>query len=257
MNAQVKAIVVSGYGFNADAELAEAFRLAGALPERVHLADLLAEPGRLDGAGLLGFPGGFSFGDHLGSGQLVALLCRRSLRPALESFVARGGLAIGICNGFQSLARMGMLPNRAGSWEREASLVANASGRFVDTWVKVRFEPGCRSPWTRGLPDRMLPVRHGEGRFVMRAPAPRKPNPLDELEAEGLVALRYDPAEDPNGSERRIAGVCDPTGRVLGLMPHPEAFLFRENHPLRRRGSADRPGLDLFENGVAAARAAT
>ncbi len=253
----VKAIVVSGYGFNADAELAEAFRLAGARPERIHLADLLAEPAPLDAAGILAFPGGFSFGDHLGSGQLVALLCRRSLRGRLEAFVARGGLVIGICNGFQSLTRMGMLPNRAGSWTREASLVHNASGRFVDTWVKVHFESGCRSPWVRGLPDRLLPVRHGEGRFVTRAPATkREPSLLKAIEAEGLVALRYDPADDPNGSENLIAGICDPSGRVLGLMPHPEAFLVRENHPLRRRGSPDRPGLDLFENGVAAARAA-
>jgi len=252
----IRAIVVVGYGFNADAELAEAFRLAGARTERTHLVDLLADPSRVDGAGILAFPGGFSYGDHLGSGQLVALLCRRSLRERLESFVARGGLVIGICNGFQVLTRMGMLPNRAGTWEREASLVHNESGRFVDAWVKVHFEPGCRSPWVRGLPDRMLPVRHGEGRFVVSDPGPRKPSLLDALEAEGLVALRYDPADDPNGSERRIAGVCDPTGRVLGLMPHPEAFLVRENHPLRRHGSPDRPGLDLFENGVAAARAA-
>jgi phosphoribosylformylglycinamidine synthase len=253
---EIRAIVLAGYGFNADAELAEAFRLAGARPERTHLSDLLAEPNRLDGAGILAFPGGFSFGDHLGSGQLVALLCRRSLRARLEGFVARGGLVIGICNGFQVLTRMGMLPNKAGAWEREASLVHNESGRFIDTWVKVHFEPGCRSPWVRGLSDRMLPVRHGEGRFVVRDPGPRKASPLDALEAEHLVALRYDPADDPNGSDRHIAGVCDPTGRVLGLMPHPEAFLVRENHPLRRRGSPDRPGLDLFENGVAAARAA-
>jgi phosphoribosylformylglycinamidine (FGAM) synthase-like amidotransferase family enzyme len=252
----VTAIVVTGFGFNADAELAEAFRLAGARPVRTHLADLLADPGKLDGAGILAFPGGFSFGDHLGSGQLVALLCRRSLREKLESFVARGGLVIGICNGFQALTRMGMLPNRAGSWEREASLVRNASGRFRDAWVKVHFEANCRSPWTRGLPDRMLPVRHGEGRFVTKAALPRKPGILDAIEAERLVALRYDPADDPNGSENHIAGVCDPSGRVIGFMPHPEAFLFRENHPLRLRGCADRPGLDLFENGVAAARAA-
>lgn len=252
---EVKALVLSGYGFNADAELAEAFRLAGARSERMHLADLLAQPDRLDEAAILAFPGGFSFGDHLGSGQLVALLCRRSLRQKLEAFVGRGGLVIGICNGFQVLTKIGMLPNRSGSWEREASLVHNESGRFVDTWVRVHFEPECRSPWVRGLPDRMLPVRHGEGRFVARNPGPRKPSALDALEAEGLVALRYDAEDDPNGSERHIAGVCDPSGRVLGLMPHPEAFLVRENHPLRRRGSPDRPGLDLFENGVAAARA--
>jgi phosphoribosylformylglycinamidine synthase len=253
------AIVLGGYGFNADAELAEAFRLAGARPERLHLADLLAEPERLLRARILAFPGGFSFGDHLGSGQVVALLCRRGLRKAIGRFVADGGLVIGICNGFQALTKMGVLPDRDGDWGREVSLVHNASGLFIDDWCPVRFEESSRCLWTRGLPARMLPVRHGEGRFVGRDEAV-----LDALEAEGLVALRYAAADggeldhrgrpaNPNGSRRSIAGICDPSGRVLGLMPHPEAFLLPENHPFRRRGG-ESPGLDLFERGVAAAR---
>ncbi|HET7838525.1 MAG TPA: phosphoribosylformylglycinamidine synthase subunit PurQ [Rectinemataceae bacterium] len=252
----VKAIVIAGFGFNADAELARAFALAGAEVERVHLSDILAEPERLRSARILAFPGGFSFGDHLGSGQVVSMLCRRRLRPALLRFVEEGGLVIGVCNGFQSLLRMGMLPNRdaadgGGTWAKEASLVHNESGRFVDAWVRVEFEPASRCAWTKGLAGRALPVRHGEGRFLAADAAT-----LGAIEAEGLVALRYDPAENPNGSEHHIAGICDPTGRVLGLMPHPEAFLIPENHPMRRRGSRDRPGIELFENGVKAARAA-
>lgn len=246
-----KAIVLSGYGFNADAELAEALRLAGAKPERLHVADLVADPTRLEGARIVAFPGGFSFGDHLGSGQVVALLCRRTLRPALERFIADGGLAIGVCNGFQALARMGILPNRDGQWGREASLIQNESGRFVDGWYPVAFEEGSRCLWTKGLGERLLPVRHGEGRFVARDEAA-----LDAFEAEGLVAVRYR-GEGPNGSERGIAGICDPSGRVLGLMPHPEAFLIKENHPGRRRGSRDLPGVELFEKGVRAARDAS
>jgi phosphoribosylformylglycinamidine (FGAM) synthase-like amidotransferase family enzyme len=242
-----KAIILGGYGFNADAELAEAFSLAGARSERLHLADLVADPGRLEGAGILAFPGGFSFGDHLGSGQVVALLCRRTLRAALERFIAAGGLVIGICNGFQALVRMGILPNRDGLWGREASLIQNESGRFVDGWFPVAFEEGSRCLWTKGLAGRLLPVRHGEGRFIARDEAA-----LDSLEREGLVAARY-AGEGPNGSERGIAGICDPSGRVFGLMPHPEAFLVRENHPDRRRSSRDEPGIDLFENGVRAA----
>ncbi len=251
---EVRAIVVSGYGFNADAELAEAFRLAGAVVERVHLSELLASPQRLESARILAFPGGFSFGDHLGSGQVVALLCRRRLRPALKRFAEDGGLVIGVCNGFQALLRMGMLPNRdsglgGGTWTIEASLVHNASGRFIDDWVEVEFEAGSRCVWTRGLSSRSLPVRHGEGRFMTRDEAS-----LDSMEAEGLIALRYAKGDNPNGSERDVAGICDPTGRVLGLMPHPEAFLIRENHPQRRRGNRDRPGIELFEKGVGVAR---
>lgn len=246
-----RAIVLGGYGFNADAELVEAFSRAGARPERLHVADLAADPGLLAGARILAFPGGFSFGDHLGSGQVLALLCRRTLRPALERFVADGGLVIGICNGFQALVRMGILPNRGGTWEREASLIRNEGGRFVDRWVPVSFEGRSRCVWTRGLEERLLPVRHGEGRFVARDEAC-----LDELEREGLVAARYS-RENPNGSERGIAGICDPSGRVLGLMPHPEQFLGLEIHPGRRRATRDEPGVQLLAGGVAAARDAS
>ncbi|MBL8965435.1 MAG: phosphoribosylformylglycinamidine synthase subunit PurQ [Spirochaetaceae bacterium] len=275
-----KAIVVAGNGINADAELAEALRAAGAAPERIHVSELVADPERLLGARIVGFPGGFSYGDHLGSGQVLALLVRRSLKAALERFVAEGGFVIGICNGFQALARMGMLPNRAAlagsapnprssaaaplpaaAWEREVALIHNAGGRFVDDWAPVRFEAESRCVWTKGLAPRLLPIRHGEGRFVAKDAAT-----LASLEAEGLVALRYGleggtpppgapPCPgNPNGSEADIAGICDPTGRVLGLMPHPEAFLVAENHPGRRRGRRDPTGLDLFENGVRAAR---
>jgi phosphoribosylformylglycinamidine synthase len=142
---------------------------------------------------------------------------------------------------------MGILPNRDGLWGREASLIQNESGRFVDGWFPVAFEEGSRCLWTKGLAGRLLPVRHGEGRFIARDEAA-----LDSLEREGLVAARY-AGEGPNGSERGIAGICDPSGRVFGLMPHPEAFLVLENHPDRRRSSRDEPGIDLFENGVRAA----
>ncbi len=245
-----KAIVLSGYGINADVELAEAFRLAGAKVEMLHVADLVADPERLLGGRILAFPGGFSFGDHLGSGQVLALLFRRTLRAALERFIAEGGLVLGVCNGFQSLVKMGMLPNRAGSWEREVTLIHNESGRFIDGWFPVRFEAGCRCVWTRDLDPRAFPVRHGEGRFLAR-----DASTLEALEAERLVAVRY--LQNPNGSAGDIAGICDPTGRILGLMPHPEAFLVKENHPDRRRAFSDEPGLALFENGVRAARDAT
>jgi len=245
---EVTALVLGGYGINADAELAEAFARAGARPRRLHVADLAADPGLLAGARILAFPGGFSYGDHLGSGQVLALLCRDRLRAALVRFVADGGLVIGICNGFQVLVRMGMLPNRDGAWGREVSLIRNESGRFVDGWFPLAFDERSRCVWTRGLAGRDFPVRHGEGRFVAR-----DDSVLDALEAEGLVAARY-VGRGPNGSARGIAGICDPSGRVFGLMPHPECFLDLENHPSRRRACRDETGIALFENGVRAAR---
>jgi phosphoribosylformylglycinamidine synthase len=245
---EVTALVLGGYGINADEELAEAFSRAGARASRLHVADLASDPGLLSGARILAFPGGFSYGDHLGSGQVLALLCRDRLRSALERFVADGGLVIGICNGFQVLVRMGMLPNRDRSWGREVSLIRNESGRFVDGWFPLAFEKSSRCVWTRGLAGRDFPVRHGEGRFVAR-----DDSILDALESEGLVAARY-VGPGPNGSARGIAGVCDPSGRVFGLMPHPECFLDPENHPARRRGCRDEPGIELFANGVRAAR---
>ncbi|HTO21282.1 MAG TPA: phosphoribosylformylglycinamidine synthase subunit PurQ [Spirochaetia bacterium] len=250
--------VVTGFGINADEELAVAFRRAGADAERVHVNDLVSEPDRVFRFRILAFPGGFSFGDHLGSGKVFSTLFRRNLGPRLREFLSGGGLAIGICNGFQVLVKMGVLPNTDGSGAQEVSLVHNDSGRYEDRWVRVRFEPGSRCAWTRGLSEMDLPVRHGEGRFVTRTPGQ-----LSALEADGLVALRYasaggrEPAypEDPNGSEGHVAGICDPTGRVFGLMPHPEAFLHAQNHPEWTARPALRPeGLFIFENGVKAAR---
>lgn len=241
----MRAIIVCGYGINADLELAEAFRLAGAEPRRVHVRDLMDDPALLTQAEFLGFPGGFSFGDHLGSGLVLAGLFSERLGPELKAFVADGGLAIGICNGFQTLVKAGILPNTRGDGRPEATLLHNDHGRFVDDWAPVRFESASRCVWTRGLAPRMLPIRHGEGRFVAADEAA-----LARIEDGGLVALRYD-GVDPNGSANAIAGVCDPTGRVLGLMPHPEAFIHPEAHPHWRRGSVGGLGLELFKKAVA------
>lgn len=267
-----RAGILCGYGINADQELALAFRMAGAEAPPVHAGDLVADPGLLSGLDILAFPGGFSFGDHLGSGKVLAHLLARGVRPVLERFVADGGLVIGICNGFQVLVKMGMLPDLAGRWEPEVTLVHNESGVFEDRWVRIAFDPASPCAWTRGLDAMDVPVRHGEGRFVAR-----DGGVLERLEAGHLAAVRYVPRDgghgpaaypdNPNGSAGGIAGISDRTGRVFGLMPHPEAFLFPENHPTwtregapgRRR--AGRPGvrgrgdgLAIFLNGVRAAR---
>jgi phosphoribosylformylglycinamidine (FGAM) synthase-like amidotransferase family enzyme len=258
-----RACVVTGYGINADEELALALRMAGSEAERVHAGELVADPGLLGRYGILALPGGFSFGDHLGSGKVLAHLLRRTLRPALEEFVASGGLIIGICNGFQVLVKMGLLPNLAGGWEPEVSLVHNERGVFEDRWVRIAFDPGSPCVWTRGVRSMDVPVRHGEGRLVAA-----DDRVLDELRAAHLAAVRYAPRDggsgparspdNPNGSVDDIAGLTDRTGRVFGLMPHPEAFLFRENHPEWTRSASPRrfegAGLAVFRAGVRAAR---
>ncbi len=250
---RVRACVVTGFGVNADGELALAFEMAGAQAARVHERDLADDPGLLERFQILAFPGGFSFGDHLGSGKVFATLFRRSLGESLERFTSRGGLVIGICNGFQALVKMGFLPDLSGSHAQEVSLIHNDSGKFEDRWVRVRFEPGCPCRWTGGLGEMDLPVRHGEGKFVVESP-----EVLSAIRSKGLAALRYTGEgypDDPNGSVDHIAGICDPTGRVFGLMPHPEAFLYPENHPEWTAGQiAEGAGLAIFRNGVRAAR---
>jgi len=263
----VRVCIVTGFGINADREMATAFELAGAHPVRLHANDLIADPAALDRCAIFVVPGGFSFGDHAGSGALLAALLRRALCEPLTRFVERGGLVLGVCNGFQVLVRMGLVPGGAagGGITQSVALVHNDSGRFEDRWVHVAFDAASPCVWTRGIATLELPVRHGEGKLVASDPQ------LAAIDAAHLGAARYalpaaGPAADgrtplpypanPNGSLRNLAGLCDPSGRVLGLMPHPEAFLHRYHHPAWRNippaaGSAlDEAALGLFRNAV-------
>lgn len=241
----VRTVVITGYGINADYELAEAFRRAGSDADRVHINDLIADASLLHGYHILAFPGGFSFGDHISSGLIFANLCRKHLLTHIHAFHESGKCIIGICNGFQILVKMGLLPDMKGTGEQEVSLIHNATGEFIDRWVRVVREPGLSSIWTDGIDAIDLPIRHGEGRFVVR-----DRDTLELLEREGYVALRYS-GENPNGSVNHIAGIVDRTGRIFGCMPHPEAFLIPQNHPAwsRNRASAA-TGLIFFENAV-------
>ena len=246
-----RALVVTGHGINAELELLEVLRRAGAEPVAMHINDLVSDPSALGAFRLLALPGGFSFGDHLGSGKVLANLVRRRLGEALSAFTAAGNLTIGICNGFQVLAKAGILPNTTGDAQPEVTLVHNADGRFQDRWVRLVVNLRNPSPWLRGAPGLVeFPIRHGEGRFL-----PAEPSVLTKLNLANQVAFRYQ-GRNPNGSADAIAGITDPTGRVLGLMPHPEAFLDRHNHP---RWTYQTPtpssGLWLFENAVAHLRA--
>jgi len=245
---QPTTLILRTAGTNCDRELAHAFALAGAATETIHLHRLIDEPTLIERFDLIGLPGGFSYGDDIAAGRILANRLRHQLLGPLRDAVTRGVPMIGICNGFQVLVKLGLLPDPVHA-KQTATLADNTCGRFVDRWVGQLAVPDSVCIWTRGLEAFELPVAHGEGRFF----AP--PDVLDRLEANGQVALRYAEGENPNGSERGIAGVCDPTGVVLGLMPHPERFTDPTHHPAwTRRGEAwlnqSPAGLRFFRNAV-------
>ncbi len=258
-----RALILRTAGTNCDRELAYAFELGGAETVTLHLHTLVDQPELLKGFELVGFPGGFSYGDDIAAGRILANRLRHRLMGPLREAVARGVAMIGVCNGFQVLVKAGLLPGGGGGGEgvcggggeQTATLAENTSGRFVDRWVTLRAEAGSRCVWTRGLEGEPmeLPIAHGEGRFT----AP--PGVLAGLTESGQVALRYAQGENPNGSSQDIAGVCDPTGLVLGLMPHPERYTDPTHHPAwTRRGpewlTRTPTGLRFFQNAVAAVR---
>ncbi len=231
------ALVIAGPGTNRDRDLALALELAGADPTIVMSTELVDHPELLDDAKLLAVAGGFSYGDALGAGRLLALDLNVRIGDALREFVASGRPVIGICNGFQVLTRTKLLPGALGH---------NAHGRFECRWVVLEPQPRSRCLWTKGIEQPIhCPIAHGEGRYV-------HPDP-DALAEAGQIALTYR-STNPNGSVADIAGVCNAAGNVLGLMPHPENFVVGRQHPHARQGSGlDHLGLRLFQNGVAAA----
>ncbi len=260
-------MVLYGYGLNCDWETQFALHKAGADAVRVHTSDLLANPAMLWDYHLLAVPGGFSWGDEHGAGVILALRLKLALGQALQEFVQAGRLVIAICNGFQVLVNLGLLPNLPGrAGERLVALIPNDCGNFRDAWVHLKVNPDSPCVFTRGLDFFELPVRHGEGKFYA------DPEILSTLQKNGQIALQYAlPTgelaggrfpENPNGSALDIAGICDATGLVLGLMPHPEAHITPFQHPAwtydketyRRQGlpypELGRAGLAIFKNAV-------
>lgn len=257
---QPHAIVIRTAGINCDEEMVRGFELAGARVTLVHLDTLAADPSPIDTADLIGFPGGFSYGDDIASGRIYAVKVRERLYPALRAAVERGACVLGICNGFQVMVQAGLLPGpEGGNWPETAprqslSLADNASARFIDDWETMLPDAASPCVWTKGIAAdpllSRLPIAHGEGRFTC------SPERLAKLEANHQIALRY--GANLNGSDAAVAGVCDPTGRIFGLMPHPDRFLDWTRHPTFTRLSpqqrtGDPLGLAIFKNGVRAA----
>lgn len=256
------ALVITAAGINCDRELVEAFSLAGCEVESIVLNQLIADPSLIERFDLIGLPGGFSYGDDVAAGRIMAVLIRQSLYPALAAAVERGVPIIAPCNGFQIAVQSGLLPGPSAGdqWPTEpprpcVALADNATARFVDRWVKVEVPASTRCVWTRGLAtsgdtESMLPIAHGEGRFITSGET------LRQLEENGQVALRYRSDDNPNQSMGDIAGICDASGLVFGLMPHPERFTRWTQHPFwTRLDPASRRseplGLAIFRQAVA------
>jgi phosphoribosylformylglycinamidine synthase subunit PurQ / glutaminase len=248
-----KALVIRTAGTNCDVELCRAFTLAGSEVDLIHLDRLLAKPEQIASFDLIGFPGGFSYGDDIASGRIKAMHTREKLMPELLKAADRGVPMIGICNGFQVMVQIGLLPGR-NNQESCVALSDNDHGRFIDQWVSMKPNAESNCIWTQGLnafDDEILyPVAHGEGRFVTKDSAT-----LESLKANNQIALRY--GSDINGSVEHIAGICDPTGRIFGLMPHPERALEWNRHPFwtrldERTKQSQTPGLNIFTSAVEA-----
>ena len=248
-----RAIIFSGYGLNCEEETKHAFELAEGAADIVHINDVIAKPSLLKAYQILAMPGGFSYGDHLGSGRAYALKLKNHLSEPIKKFLERDTLMIGICNGFQIVTNSDLLPG---------SLLPNTQARYIDRWVDLKVVG--ESPWLEGITELSLPIAHGEGRYYL------EPAALEKLERKNFIGLQYINGEvcqfqhleaNPNGSVLDIAGVLGYEGRMLGLMPHPERATSFFQLPqwttlrdeARRRGlpiGEEGPGLALFKNAI-------
>jgi len=257
--ARPKVCILRTAGTNCDRETAFAFFRAGGDPDFVHINRLINGEKVLNEYAILALPGGFTYGDDIAAGKILANEIRSKLTEDLKNFVAAGKLIIGICNGFQILVKSGLLPGNA-DFAQTVSLIINDSGKFEDRWIYlkssfVRRPSSVKCVWTRDLPEVIyLPVAHGEGKFV----ADKKL--VSELKDSGQIVFQYCNAtgraagypHNPNGSMEDIAGITDKSGRILGLMPHPERHISALQHPRwtfkKKRESGD--GLQIFKNAV-------
>lgn len=262
--AQVRALVITGYGTNCEMEMAYACRRAGAAADIAHISDVLNGTYPISNYHFLNLPGGFLDGDDLGSAQVESVRLKHArikttentLFEEIRAFIDRGMLILGVCNGFQALVKSGLLPGNPFG-KRRVSLTFNDSAKFEDRWVTLSVNPGSPCVFTKGLDHLLVPVRHGEGKFVCDGTAT-----LEEIKGSNLAAVYYADENrhptmeypyNPNGSTEAIAGICDASGRIFGLMPHPEAFTHPTNHPCWTRLAslpAVGEGMAIFDNAV-------
>lgn len=247
----IKALVIRTAGTNCDAETVHALSLSEAKTELLHIRELLANPEKLLEFQLCVIPGGFSYGDALSAGKIFANELKFRLGDVFKEFINLGRMLIGICNGFQVLVKTGFLPlpNGSDGLEQTVSLARNSSGKFQCEWVKIKKEKSV-AHWLQDLPENFeLPIAHGEGRFVTQSQ-----KILKDLEKNRQVVFRY--ANNPNGSVHSIAGICNPRGNVLGMMPHPERFISRVQHPswTKLRLPSPTPGLLFWKCAVKQAK---
>jgi phosphoribosylformylglycinamidine synthase len=242
-----KTLILRAAGTNCDLEAVHAFELAGAEVESIHINRLLESPKLLENFQIMAVPGGFSYGDDIAAGKILANQLVHHLGESLHRFVESGKPIIGICNGFQVLVKTDLLPGPLGDRSGQTcTLTNNDCGSFVDKWIKLSPKPS-KCIWTAGLSDLELPIAHGEGKFVPGDEKVRR-----DLWDNEQVALVY-VGGNPNGSVDDIAGVCDASGLVFGLMPHPERHVNRLQHPAwtSRQSSRDEgDGLQIFRNAV-------
>ncbi|PIP15382.1 phosphoribosylformylglycinamidine synthase [Candidatus Roizmanbacteria bacterium CG22_combo_CG10-13_8_21_14_all_35_9] len=258
-----KAIVFSGYGLNCEEETKYAFELAGSQADIVHINDLIAGYYNIDNYQILAIPGGFAYGDDTGSGNAYALKMKNHLWEKILNFIKKDVLIIGICNGFQVLVNLGLLPalNKAYG-KREVALDHNSLPRYNVRWVDLEMKNN--SPWLRGIKNISLPIAHGEGKFTTSVKT------LKKLKERKLICAQFVKGDiyqyqhlpaNPNGAMENIAGITDETKRILGIMPHPERAIFFHQQPnfpylkeryLRGSQSIPRfgPGLKIFQNSV-------
>jgi len=261
----IKVIVLRTAGTNCNEETAFAFSRLGASVSQVHINALINGSRKLKDYHILALPGGFSYGDDISSGRILANELRLKLTEDIKQFISDGKLIIGICNGFQILAKAGILPGLNWKIGQEATLFYNDSAKFEARWVHLKVGPHAghslklenRCIWTKGMPGQIyLPVAHGEGKFIVK-----EKKVMDALIANGQIVFRYCAPdmgkpkypENPNGSTDDIAGICDIAGRLLGLMPHPERHFLFEQHPYWTRLSQKSEfgdGMKIFENGI-------
>ncbi|MBN1191341.1 MAG: phosphoribosylformylglycinamidine synthase I [Dehalococcoidales bacterium] len=252
---EVKILILRGPGTNCDGETAYAFQMAGAAASLCHINQLIRRERRLEDYQIMAIPGGFSYGDDIAGGKVLANELKLKLGDDIRQFVEKGGLILGICNGFQIMARAGLLPDINNPDAPPLTLAANDSARFECRWVHMLVEKKSPCVFTRGMHNIYLPVAHGEGKVITDMRGLREINAvLYYTDENGSTQAGY--PYNPNGSMNNIAGICDPTGRIFALMPHPERHVRFSQHPqwTRKKSCDFGDGLAIFQNAVKWAR---